>query len=216
MPEIEETSLESNRTRKIRTLTKVRNDTESGKLNWKIIFNDNKVKVFSSIIYYTTDKRLHFMVRSSNVSTEKNNNSLKIIFKSENKNISYNKTVVVNITYLTEIPSLITLIKILWKKYLGIEFTSPLLDSSYSQEASVIEVNDIIEYRIEITNALKQYIRDLNRNINGWEDVFMKLTDINVKARVSKDYNELNDYLWQASELFRNHDPAGRPKWGNN
>lgn len=204
-----------NKIKMIRTVSKVRTDTDSGKLKWKILVNEKDYKIFSTSIYYTEKKYITIYVRTSNTSTEKNNNSLKIMYKVYGVEGNYNSTVLTTI-YLHELPSLLGVIKLLWKKYLGIDFITPngiFKPSVNTKNIPVIEIDNVDDYRKEILKSIKSFMRNLDRSVINWDDVFLEIQNIYEEARDSKDFNELNDLLYKASVISKKHNRIGKPKW---
>lgn len=203
--------------RLISTISKIRKDTESGKLDWKIIYKDIEYKVFSATIYYTESKYLTLYIRSSNVSKEKNNNSLKIMYKVKNDNINFYSGTVLSTIYLQEIPSLLSLIKLLWTKYLGLDFVPPYdifrANKPNKKNIAVVKIDNVLEYRREILSSIRDYIRSLSKNIFNYKEIYQQIYDIHQKAEKSLDFNELNDYLYSASEIAKKNNPIGKPKW---
>lgn len=208
--------METSKIKIIRTISNIRKDTESGKLNWKIILDDNETKVFSATIYYTESKNLIIFVRTSNNSNEKNDNSLKILYKIKNKITNYQKSEILTTAYLQEVPPLVSLNKLLWKKYLGLDYLPPsdiFRIKDKEEKSVVVEVNDVLEYRREILKAIKNIMMELDQNNINRELIYGKIYKILKEAEKSIKYNELNDFLYKASQIVKNYNPIGKPKW---
>lgn len=205
------------RAKLISTIAKIRKDTESGKLSWKIIFNDKDTKIFSSTIYYTKSKYLTLYVKTSNSSKEENNNYLKIMYKIQDKFIDFSKNIILSTMTLRVFPNLIPLFKVLWKKYLGVNYSIPpdFRTGKEGKESSAIEVKDVFEYRQQILFQIRRLMSTLDKKIIHWEKIVDQIFEIHKEAEKSSDYNELNDFLFKATQLAKRHNPIGKPRWDN-
>jgi hypothetical protein len=192
----------------IRTIAKLKNATDNGELNWRILFNDKDVKAFATTINYTKNKRLIISLRTSSTSLNKTDNVLKIMFKIEDRDEDsmISKSSILQTTYLSEVPSLLVLSKCLNKKYLGINFTLPselLTIKNKFESTPAIEINDVKEYREEILNAMIEKAKELDSNKKGWHDAFTRICNVRAKAETCSEYNELNDYLYEVTEIIK-------------
>lgn len=179
----------SNKPRNIRLINKLYNATKNDELKWKISSSTQSMNVFNAVDKITENKEIVFNFKTSYLKAD--DNILKILFKVSDKKRSKYSTLVINSLDAKENRSLKILIKLLYKKYLGIDF-----DIDFNKSVAV-EVNDFENYKQEILKIL----RDMKDTYPRDSVIFNQISLIYNAAENTKDYNVLNDLLYKAKLL---------------
>ena len=178
----------SDKIKNIKLISQLRNNTNKDKLKWDINYQNDTISTYISTYKITENKELCFTLRCEDNTKIEDRNVLRVLLRIKNlKNPSSNKTTIIKSISLNEYPSLIQLIKILRTKYSNKEFNTIVTDN-------------IDEYKVHISEVIRDMINDLPKNDNRFE-TFSELYDVLDEIFKSTTIEEINDLLFKAYKI---------------
>jgi len=178
----------SDKIKNIKLISQLRNNTNKDKLKWDINYQNDTISTYISTYKITKNKELCFTLRCEDNTKIEDRNVLRVLLRIKNlKNPSSNKTTIIKSISLNEYPSLIQLIKILRTKYSNKEFNTIVTDN-------------IDEYKVHISEVIRDMINDLPKNDNRFE-TFSELYDVLDEIFKSTTIEEINDLLFKAYKI---------------
>jgi len=184
-----EPKLESIKTYKlINSLTK---NTSDGKMTWKLVKSDkiNNIMIFSSEYKITENKKLSFVLKSTDNRMYIDDNVLRVVYKANNN------TELIAIISLKQYSNLIVLIKYLYSLLLDLKFNNPYsYENIIKNDDSKTEIDDykkVIKRKIiGIMNTFSTH------NFNS--DFFNELNDLYEECNNADDKNSLDQIAYKA------------------
>lgn len=181
----------SKKPKTIRLINILYKNTKNDELKWTITSETDNMKIFQAKVNLTENKEIIFNFKTSQVNMD--DNILKVLFKIKDKKRSIYSTSVIDSINVNNFNSLKTLIKILYNKYLGIDF-----DINFDKKTTkTIEVKDFNEYKAEILKIIKSMRDEYPKD----STIFNQSSLIYNAAEQTKDYNVLNDLLYKIKLL---------------
>jgi uncharacterized protein YecE (DUF72 family) len=174
--------------------------TNDGKLNWEDTYNDVNDSVFLSFFPLTKLKKLSFSARTSVESQDQDENVLRVILKKNKINGTPDSTTVIRVIRLIGHPQLLELFKLLNKRYLQREFRSPYGEPEKKKSISVTAHN-VKEYRNYTLREIKEFIRELSRNVRGWEERSQDIYKIYQECEKADTIDEINKLMFKAYQI---------------
>jgi hypothetical protein len=196
----ERASDSADKMKNLRFLNLLLKNTEDGKINWEDTYIDDDLSVFLAVHQITPLKSLTFIAKTSLNSKDKDENILRVTLKKRKNEEALGDVKVIRALRLIDYPILFNLFKLINKKYIDREYTSPHAKKSVEKSVSVT-ANNIDEYKFHILEEIRSLIRQLPVSKN-YEHVSEELWELYQKCKLSNDYDNIGSMLYRAKQLM--------------
>ena len=187
-------------------------DTNDGKLMWEDTFHDRTVATFSCHFALTKLKKLVFTLRCNTESEIKEDNIFRVILKTTTPKGGSESSRIKALS-LKDYPSLLPLIKVLCKKYLGRDFESPFTQERKKKiQTELLTADNIEQYKVYALDIIREIIRKLPSTLD-WGDRFEPIYDAYEKVKTATTFEEINDLMYFAHQESERKNPIGTPRW---